>query len=305
MDFRNVDDVMSCQVCFEPYQSTGEHVPRILPCNHTLCEKCIGQLIQRSYIVCPECRARHFAGDSKLTFPQNKYILVNIHKTETPTQCDPRGGICKKHRKEKEFHCTDTKCNKAICSSCFLEEHKSHDVVEMEKEEKIVLLRKLHAIKIDLEAKRKNVLDAKQEVQANIETCISDIKTKKDELINSISKRMDVLAYYVIGQKKEVTREFNKDVAILDENIRVLDSIKDNVHKAGTNIDISSSLDMVGDNVVQNLLGSRIYRYHKYKKNVLGNESNDRQCGDIILCEKRVNLPALEIEITRPTGEKK
>ena len=78
MDFRNVDDVMSCQVCFEPYQSTGEHVPHIFPCNHMLCEKCIGQLIQRSYIVCPECHTRHFAGDSKLTFPQNKYILVNI-----------------------------------------------------------------------------------------------------------------------------------------------------------------------------------------------------------------------------------
>ena len=38
-------DIRNCPVCFEPYEESGGHVPRILPCYHTLCEVCVGGLL--------------------------------------------------------------------------------------------------------------------------------------------------------------------------------------------------------------------------------------------------------------------
>ena len=32
------DDITNCPVCFEEYTEEGDHVPRILPCYHTICQ---------------------------------------------------------------------------------------------------------------------------------------------------------------------------------------------------------------------------------------------------------------------------
>ena len=35
----------SCTICLENYDGEGDHVPRLLPCSHTVCESCIKPLI--------------------------------------------------------------------------------------------------------------------------------------------------------------------------------------------------------------------------------------------------------------------
>ena len=55
------DEDMTCSARFEAYTEIGDHIPRILPCYHTLCEKCIRQLILHKKLECPECRANHEA----------------------------------------------------------------------------------------------------------------------------------------------------------------------------------------------------------------------------------------------------
>ena len=34
---REVDDSTNCPICFEPHEEAGDHLPRLLPCTHTLC----------------------------------------------------------------------------------------------------------------------------------------------------------------------------------------------------------------------------------------------------------------------------
>ena len=79
----NLEGILSCQVCFEDFEPDGAHVPRLLPCTHTLCLTCIGQLIKRDMIECPECREKHEAKKDEKSFPQNKYTLVQM-KRRTP-----------------------------------------------------------------------------------------------------------------------------------------------------------------------------------------------------------------------------
>ena len=76
------DDLTNCPLCCEAYEEAGKHVPRMLPCHHTVCQECVANLLQRRGIsvICPECRKQHRAGNGVKTFPQNKYVLVYIRK---------------------------------------------------------------------------------------------------------------------------------------------------------------------------------------------------------------------------------
>ena len=72
--------LLSCQVCLEEYGEDGDHVPRLLPCTHTVCESCIKKLISDKKLNCPECRTKHEAEKEVKTFPQNKYLIAQIRR---------------------------------------------------------------------------------------------------------------------------------------------------------------------------------------------------------------------------------
>jgi hypothetical protein len=52
---RRVELDVECPVCFSQFRSTGDSVPKVNACGHTLCVGCIGAL--PSPKKCPECRA--------------------------------------------------------------------------------------------------------------------------------------------------------------------------------------------------------------------------------------------------------
>ena len=76
--------LLSCQICLEDFQEDGDLIPSILPCSHTLCERCLIQLLGGGgSFKCPECRAQHAAPSKEKTFPQNKYLLTVIKRRES------------------------------------------------------------------------------------------------------------------------------------------------------------------------------------------------------------------------------
>ena len=77
----NFEDMLCCQICLEDFQEDGALIPRILPCSHTLCQKCLIQMLGvGGTLTCPECRTKHAAPGREKTFPQNKYLLEFIRK---------------------------------------------------------------------------------------------------------------------------------------------------------------------------------------------------------------------------------
>ena len=79
-------DLLNCVVCLEEYQDSGSHVPKLLPCTHTLCEKCLIELLGQqggAKLTCQEWRTYHVAPEKQRTFPQNKYLLSFIKWRDT------------------------------------------------------------------------------------------------------------------------------------------------------------------------------------------------------------------------------
>ena len=67
-----------CPVCFEVYQD-----PKILPCSHTLCVKCLeglqNQSDRRKFIVCPICKGNHEIPERGVgSFPENQHVVQLI-----------------------------------------------------------------------------------------------------------------------------------------------------------------------------------------------------------------------------------
>ncbi|ETN69299.1 hypothetical protein NECAME_05281 [Necator americanus] len=101
------DDVVSCEVCLEPFQPISRP-PKILPCGHNFCDQCLFSLCchQQYYLLdsirCPTCRAS-FPTDVAKVAPTNWdlcKILENvqkgrevnvtvIHVPDTPTRVLP------------------------------------------------------------------------------------------------------------------------------------------------------------------------------------------------------------------------
>lgn len=129
----NLDYILECTICCEEFTLEGDNVPRILPCSHTLCEKCIKDILQGGNVVCPQCRQKFPAQKMAESFPQNNYILPFIRrKTKDIGMKQQRKPLCVKHGRDISLFCNEPGCQKAICQLCLVKEHKKHDVLDLQ-----------------------------------------------------------------------------------------------------------------------------------------------------------------------------
>ncbi|KAK7084365.1 hypothetical protein SK128_000007, partial [Halocaridina rubra] len=59
---QDIEFIKACSICSLDF-GEGEHLPRCLPCAHTICSTCIQSLIDRNQKWCPFCR-KHFEANS-------------------------------------------------------------------------------------------------------------------------------------------------------------------------------------------------------------------------------------------------
>lgn len=46
--------LLVCEVCREDFHAP-ERLPRVLPCHHAYCDKCLEKMCRDSHLQCPEC----------------------------------------------------------------------------------------------------------------------------------------------------------------------------------------------------------------------------------------------------------
>eukprot|EP01113_Clastostelium_recurvatum_P038343 TRINITY_DN5729_c0_g1_i5.p1 TRINITY_DN5729_c0_g1~~TRINITY_DN5729_c0_g1_i5.p1 ORF type:complete len:716 (-),score=78.99 TRINITY_DN5729_c0_g1_i5:672-2819(-) len=127
------DDFSSCPVCFELFDD-----PRLFPCGHSFCFKCVQQLSSRpqgGQLMCPICN-RTLPATDVASLPKNYSLIEMIARAtmsaspSSPSMTTPSTGItltCIHHSDQKlEFICTQ--CNNArVCAKCLLlGPHKMH-----------------------------------------------------------------------------------------------------------------------------------------------------------------------------------
>lgn len=233
--------ILACQICLEDFEETGDHIPRILPCSHTACHKCIGQLIQNKSLTCPECRVKHVAENEKC-FPQNKYILANVRwKTNTLEEYTEIEQKCEEHRKELGLYCRNAKCQKTICSLCMLKSHRLHNVVEIQEQGREVLKSSIISVRNYLLTMKEQNSFVKREINADIEAQVKKLEEDKKKMIGRITLSFNLLKKQLSDHRAEIKNYVLERNCTLDDNIALLDTINDTINKPVNGSDIATN----------------------------------------------------------------
>ena len=204
---KEVDELTSCSVCFEDYEEHGDHVPRLLPCSHTLCDNCVCELMEENRIRCPQDRKIYQADSETRKFPQNNYILKQIRDGK-------KGGFkrCEYHGIEINLYCRNKACQQELCSLCLTEKHKKHDIVDLLsiKEAKLAEIAK----EIEKEEERfkdyKNKLNTiREEADEELSKALTEVNTKNEEFSVLLDERV-AQVYNVISSMINIKESLSK-----------------------------------------------------------------------------------------------
>ena len=260
--------MLSCVVCLEEFEDSGDHIPRLLPCTHTLCETCVKQLIRNQKLECPECRAKHDAKNQEKSFPQNKYLLTQIKRK--PTEASELKSeknekeVCEEHGKELVLFCKETGCQKPICPSCLKLYHRRHDVTDIEDETKEILMAKITFFEKNLKEKIRILNEAKKEVNRKKEVCLNDVEKRREEIKDEIDKQLNQMKTEAEDHAKEQNIFMDNEIDALNENLDLLSSIRLDTENCNSYSDLNDKLDTIEDlteTVNEHVSGERLYEY--------------------------------------------
>ena len=272
----NFDETTHCPVCFEAYEESGNHLPRILPCFNTLCESCIKKLLKNTnFLICPIERDPHAAPKGEVTFPQNKYIVSHLRKNkiedvEKARLVGVKFQICKTHGRDMSLFCKEKGCQTPICSLCLLQSHKSHtieDIVEVQAQESDKLSAKIKILRGDLQS-YKNKMEV---LKKDMEDKHSECKARIDEAKEEMEKLYEALYAEAEDHRNKQLREMDEKIASVSERLIILDSVKENTDKDTQYTEIASRRKKVQD-VTDSLLGNMTYKYVQFDKKKIEKE---------------------------------
>ena len=249
----DIDDTIECPVCFEFYEVSGDHIPRILHCFHTLCEKCVRRLLNNKKMECPQCRAKHSAPEEVKSFPQNKYIISTLRKNS-------KLETCKTHKRELCAFCLNPECRKPICYICLARDHAGHNMTDF-----LGLKENLTKQVLEKATKLERSYFANEET---LKATVKLLEEKKDNCVDRIKKRKDELMKLCDGMMQDAVDHVAVTIATIDEdlmginqNILKLKKIKNDARCSKFNELINS------DNIVSKMAsddGAKVPDFGKY-----------------------------------------
>ncbi|XP_056139770.1 tripartite motif-containing protein 3-like isoform X2 [Lampris incognitus] len=142
---RQIDkQFLVCSICLDHY-----HNPKVLPCLHTFCEKCLQNYIppQSLTLSCPVCRQTSILPEKGVSALQNNFFITNLMEVlqrdpecSRPEACNVLESVsgaatcqplsCPNHEgKVMEFYCES--CETAMCLDCTDGEHREHVTVPL------------------------------------------------------------------------------------------------------------------------------------------------------------------------------
>ena len=249
-------DMLSCQVYLEEFEEEGNHTPRIFSCLHTVCESYIKKMIKENKLGCPECRTEHRAEKKEKSFPQNKYLLVQIRRRKEETNGNEK---CKNHGKELSAFCRI--CHQNICISCVRKNHEGHDWIEIEEREKEALVQDVTEVRKNLEAKVEMISKATEDVAEKTDLCVKEL-TKIEKQVVKMKEEAE-------RQRKEATEQAKNELSAMKANIEHLRSIQDDIADYAADYNTirqhRETVRQIIDNNQANLTGRKCYQFRVLK----------------------------------------
>ncbi|XP_061183573.1 tripartite motif-containing protein 2-like isoform X1 [Saccostrea echinata] len=126
---RQIDrQLLNCGICLERYKA-----PKVLPCLHTFCEKCLANYIpaESLSVTCPICRQQSILPVQGVSALQTNFFITNLMEVvDQPNICR----TCSREQARPSTKCMD--CAEFLCNSCTsihqaLDQTKEHNVVAL------------------------------------------------------------------------------------------------------------------------------------------------------------------------------
>ena len=266
-----IDDTTCCPVCFEHYEETGNHIPRLLPCTHTLCHQCVGSLIRDATLTCPQDRQKHIAGNGPLTFPQNKYILKHLKKPKISEEEDSLTAFtfqqCHVHGRELSLFCKDSKCQEEICQLCHINTHQGHCVVDILQElerQRNDIARNIQCVKTVAKSRRDTLCAAKRQLVDICERTTSELKKRRETIVKAITATINE----VEEQTKEEQKSIDEKMVELDKLLKEVGEEGERVKRCNNPIAMQEHTEMIKCIKLCVLDISGIVKYYEYNSNL-------------------------------------
>uniref|UniRef100_A0A8C2J2T3 Tripartite motif-containing protein 2 n=3 Tax=Cyprinus carpio TaxID=7962 RepID=A0A8C2J2T3_CYPCA len=192
---RQIDkQFLICSICLDRYNN-----PKVLPCLHTFCEKCLQNYIPAHSLTlsCPVCRQTSILPEKGVAALQSNFFITNLMEvlkrspdtnlsedctdaingvaTGQPLSCPNHGGNV------MEFYCPP--CETAMCEECTSAEHAEHATVPLKdvlEQHKASLQEQLDAVK-----NRLPEIYSALEVLSDILQQLSNQKSSIEEVIHA------------------------------------------------------------------------------------------------------------------------
>ena len=204
---------------------------------------------------------------------------------------------CLKHEKELCFYCKDSACKRSLCSQCFLEGHRFHNVVDLQTErveKRQFLMSNLDLLNDTLKRNKEKLLVKKVDMDRKFKTCVSKIETTRDSQIRMLTRIYDKRIKEAREQLEAVNSGIDNDVTAIEENIYLLETMRGCTNEKNTNLEeILNRIDAIRNvhhQVNSTLTGKRIYQYSAYEGQQITTDDALKWCNHLTVSETSLEL---------------
>ncbi|XP_071361824.1 tripartite motif-containing protein 2 isoform X2 [Trachinotus anak] len=209
---RQIDkQFLICSICLDRYEN-----PKVLPCLHTFCERCLQNYIPAHSLTlsCPVCRQTSILPEKGVAALQNNFFITNLMDVlqREPGSCSQEAAAlnnitavatgqllsCPNHGGNvMEFYCPP--CETAMCQECTSGEHGEHPTVPLKdvvEQHKASLQDQLDAVKKrlpEIDSALQTLSEILQQLTNQKSSIEDDIHTTFDELQKTLNVRKSVL----------------------------------------------------------------------------------------------------------------
>ena len=234
--------------------------------------------------------------DNVRTFPQNKYLLANIHRkmsVETTKEIvEEKVAKCEAHRKELILYCKQIGCEKVICQKCLTKFHRGHDVIDIEEKERLTLLSKVTSLTEKLEGRKQTILLAEADIIDLHTACIRELEMQQDKILRLVGARFHALKEKVTEQSGKNKAEIDADVRCHDHYLEILENIKknssSNVAEHDDFVDAMDTVDSIEKSFEFIFRDQAFYNFFKYYPSQTDTEQQVEMLFPKLNCSQRL-----------------
>uniref|UniRef100_A0A8D2ZKD0 RING-type E3 ubiquitin transferase n=1 Tax=Scophthalmus maximus TaxID=52904 RepID=A0A8D2ZKD0_SCOMX len=209
---RQIDkQFLICSICLDRYDN-----PKVLPCLHTFCERCLQNYIPAHSLTlsCPVCRQTSILPEKGVAALQNNFFITNLMdvlQREPGSRSQEAAALsditavatgqllsCPNHGGNvMEFYCPP--CETAMCQECTSGEHGEHPTVPLKdvvEQHKASLQGQLDAVKKrlpEIDSALQTLSEILQQLTGQKSAIEGDIHSTFDELQKTLNVRKSVL----------------------------------------------------------------------------------------------------------------